>query len=189
MIGLFLVQLSLFHQDGLGPLDAAEGAQGLVELVDPRAQPLLIEELRARNGKAGEHRGGGKGPVQHGMRRAIAQQLEIGGVCTAAITATSAALGWPGTQGRQCGSSGTSSQNMMSASSGSRGGSGQSRRTRLRVRASSRASTSPSSSGDSDDDFQRGDLRRSAGISRGPALCGDRFAALSCEQLTRAAAD
>ena len=56
-----------------------------------------------------------------------------GGICTAGVTTTKAASGWPGTQGRHCGSSGVSSQNITSTPSGRRGGSGHSRRTPLRV--------------------------------------------------------
>ena len=85
---------------------------------------------------------GGKWPVQHGVRRAIAQKLQLRRLhCVRHHHQRRQRL--PGNPGRHCGSSGASSQNMTSTASGRRGGSGHTRRTPLRVRNSSRASMSP----------------------------------------------
>src|SRR4029079_11046410 len=76
MIRGFLVEIALFHENVFGALDAAEGAQRLVEFVDSPPQPLLVKELCARDGEAGQHRPGGEWPVQHCVRGTIAQKLE-----------------------------------------------------------------------------------------------------------------
>ena len=55
VIGLFFVQIALFHEDTFCALDAAKGPQGFVELVDSRSQSLLVQKLRPRDGETSQH--------------------------------------------------------------------------------------------------------------------------------------
>src|SRR5579863_7174913 len=77
VVGFFFVQIALFHEDTFCALNAAKGPQGFVELVDSRSQPLLVQKLRPRNGETGQDGSRGKWLMQHRMRRAIAQQLQL----------------------------------------------------------------------------------------------------------------
>src|SRR6516164_6961477 len=65
LIGLFFVDLAGLHQNVLRPLDPAEGPQGLVELIDPSAQPPFVKELGAGKRQAGENRVGREGAIKN----------------------------------------------------------------------------------------------------------------------------
>src|SRR5690348_10333130 len=55
LIGLVLAHVAFGHQDRLGPLDASDRTQRLVELLDAAAQALVVGEMRTGQDQAGEH--------------------------------------------------------------------------------------------------------------------------------------
>nr|CAI0336166.1 hypothetical protein SHINE37_40020 [Rhizobiaceae bacterium] len=79
VVGLLFAQVFQADEQRLRPLDEAHGAQVLVELVDPPAKaPLILEMLAGHHQHRLDHPGGCR-IMQHAMRRAVVDELQIEG--------------------------------------------------------------------------------------------------------------